>query len=111
MGFPIPDNLVGNTSDGGVDIRLLQLALPDDDYAPAFSLQLSPDLLIPFLVPCDLGHPELGIGLGDCIILTVLVAMPKTAVHEDNRPELWQYDIRAARKALVVYLVAKTLTP
>ena len=111
MGIPVPDNLLGNTGDGIVKVRFFQLALPDDDYAPAFRLQLTPYFLIPLLVPGNLGHPELSVGLGDCIILTVFVAMPEAAVYKDNRPILWQYDIRAAGKALIVYPVAKTLTP
>jgi hypothetical protein len=111
IGFPVPDNLGRNPGDGIVKVRLLQLALPDDDHAPAFSLQLSPDFLVPLLVPGNFGHPKLSVGFGNSIILTVLVAMPEAAMHEDNRSILGQNDIRPTREMLLVYPVAKTLTP
>ena len=111
IGFPTPDNLFGDTGNSRVEVRLLQLTLPDNDDAPAFSFQLSPDLLIPLLVPGYLSHPELCVGLGYSIIPTVFVAMPKASVHEDYRPILWQHDIRPARKGFVVYPVTKSLVP
>ena len=111
IGFSVPNNLTGYPVDCIFKICLFQLTLPDNDHDPAFSFQFSPDLLIPLLVPGDLGHPELGVGFGDRIILTVFVAMPKAAVNKDNCPILWQYDIRAAGKALVVHSVTKPLAP
>ena len=92
-------------------VRLFQLALPDNDDAPSFRLQLTPHLLIPLLVPGNLGHPELRVGFWDCIILTAFVAMPEAAMYKDNCPILWQYDIWPPREALIVNPVAKTLTP
>ncbi len=111
IGFPIPDNLVGNTSDGSVNIRLLQLTLPNDNNVPSFRLQLTPYFLIPLLVSCDLGHPKLLIGFRNYIILAVFMAMPEAAMHEDNRPIFGQDDIRTSRKPFVVYPVAKSLKP
>ena len=75
----ISADFISNPSDGLVKVRLLQLALPNNDYAPAFRLQLTPYFLIPLLVPENLSHPKLRVGLRDRIIFTVLVAMPETA--------------------------------
>ena len=109
--FSVPDNLGRNPGDGIVKVRLFQLALPDDDHAPAFSLQLSPDFLIPLLVPGNLCLPKFGVGLWDSIILTVLVAMPKTAVHEDGRPVFGQNDIWRPGKTIIIYSITEALTP
>ena len=97
--------------DGFFQYGLLQLTLPNDDDTPAFSLQLSPDFLIPLLVPGNLGHPELSVGLGDGIILTVFVAMPEAAMYEDNCPILWQHDIRFPGKTFIIHSVTKPLAP
>ena len=86
MGIPVPDNFTSYPVDGLFKVRLFQLTLPDNDYAPAFRLQLSPHLLVPLLVPGDFSYPELCVGFGDRIILAVFVAMPKASVYEDNRP-------------------------
>ena len=107
----VPHNLRRNPVDGFFKVRPLQLTLPDDDDAPAFRLQLSPYLLIPLLVPGNLSHPELCVGFRNRIILTVFVAMPEAAMHEDNRPIFGQDDIRTSRKPFVVYPVAKSLKP
>ena len=37
--------------------------------------------------------------------------MPKAAVYEDNRPILWQHDIRPPGESFVVYPVAKPMEP
>ncbi len=39
------------------------------------------------------------------------MAMPKAAVYEDNRPVLWQHDIRPTRATLVVYPISEPLMP
>lgn len=109
--FSVPDNFIGNPLDGFFKVSLFQLALPNDYDAPPFRLQLSPDLLIPFLVPGDFGPPELGVGFGDRIIFTVLVAMPKAAVNKDNCPILWQHDIRFPGKTFIIHPVTKPLAP
>jgi len=111
IGFSVPNNLTGYPVDCIFKICLFQLTLPDNDHDPAFSFQFSPDLLIPLLVPGNLGHPELGVGFGGRIILTVFVTMPKASVHKNDRTILGQHDIRAAGKALVVHSVTKPLAP
>ena len=75
-----------NSIDGCLQYGLLQLALPNDDDTPALSLQLTPDLLIPFLISGNLSYPELCVGFRNRIILTVFVAVPKAAVYEDCSP-------------------------
>ncbi len=37
--------------------------------------------------------------------------MPKAAMYKYSSTIPWQYDIRAAREILIIYLVTKTLTP
>ena len=85
----IAPNIRGNAINGILQYGFLQLALPNDDDIPALRLQLSPDVLIPLLIPRNLSHPEFCVGFGDRIILTVFVAMPKAAVYKDSRPILW----------------------
>lgn len=104
-------DLLSNPTDGILQYGFLQLTLPDNNDIPALCLQLAPDFLIAFLVPRYLGHPELRVGFWDRIKLTVFVAMPEAAMHEDNRPIFGQDDIRTSRKPFVVYPVAKSLKP
>ena len=111
IGIPIPDNLVGNSGDGSVEVRLFQLTLPDDDDAPPFRLQLTPDFLVSHLVPRDLSHPEFRVGLGDSIVLTVFMTMPKAAVYKDDGAVFGEDDVRGARKASIINFVAESQAP
>lgn len=111
VGLPVPYDFGSDPSDGLLKIRLFQLTLPNDDNAPAFRLKLTPDLLITFLIPRDFSYPEFGVGIGDHIILTAFVTMPKTAMHENDGPILGKDDIRPPREALVVYPIPEPLTP
>ncbi len=90
----VPHNLSRYPGDGFFKVRLFQLTFPYNDDAPTFCLQLSPDFLIPLLVPRDLCHPEFFVGLGDRIILTVFMAMPKAAMHKDDGAVFWKYNVR-----------------
>jgi hypothetical protein len=111
ISFPVPDNLGRNPGDGIVKVRLLQLTLPDDDHAPAFSLQLSPDFLVSLLVSGYLCRPKIGIGFRKMASRATFVAMPKATVHEDYRPVFGQNNIRSTGKTRVVYSISKALIP
>ena len=111
VGLPVPDDFGSDSSDGLLKVCLLQLTLPNDDNAPAFRLQLAPDFLITLLVSGNLSHPELCVGLGNGIILTVFVAMPEAAMYEDNCPILWQHDIWFPGKTFIIHSVTKPLAP
>ena len=110
-GFPVPDDFGSHSVDGLVKVRLFQLALPNDNNAPSFRLQLTPNFLIPLLVPGNLSHPELCVGFRNRIILTVFVAMPEAAMHEDNSTIFGQYEVRLAGQALVVEPIPVTPAP
>lgn len=109
--LPVPDDFGSNPSDGLLKVRFLQLALTNDNDIPTLCLQLAPDFLITFLVPCYLGRPELGIGLGNRIEFAVPVAVPEAAVDEDGGAILGKDDVRFSREFLVVYPIAKSLGP
>ena len=97
--------------DGFLQAALLQLTLPDDDDRPAFCLQLTPGVLVTLPVAGDLGGPEVGVGLGDRVILAVLVAVPEAAVDEDDGAVLGEDDVRRAGEAAVVDAVAEAEMP
>ena len=111
IGFPVLDNFGGDSGDGLLKVRFLQLALPNDDDTPSFRLQFTPYFLIPLLVSGNLCRPELGVGFGNRIIFTVFVAMPEATVYKDNRPMLLEHNIRFPGKGLFVYSIAKTVMP
>ena len=90
---------------------LFQLTFPDNDDTPLLSLQLPPYILVPFLIPPHFRHPEIGVGLGDSVMLASLMSMPETTVHEDDSSVLGKNNIRRARKSAVVYPITKTLSP
>ena len=97
--------------DGFFKGGFLELAFPDDYDRPAFGLQFAPDLLVPLMVPGDFRHPEVGVGLGDCVELAGFVAVPEAAVDEDDCAVLGKDDVWGAREALVVHSVAEAFLP
>ncbi len=106
----LPDLLLharNRISDNG----FLELTFPDDDNGPAFRLQLSPHLLVPFPVPSDLGRPELSIGLGNGVTPASIVAVPEASVHEYDRTVFRKNDVRCTREPLVVHPIAETRVP
>lgn len=107
----VPENLVADAADRLFEDGLLQLALPDDDDRPTLRLQLSPFLLIAFLIPGHLGRPEFRVGLGDSVVLAALVTVPEATVDEHHRPILWQNDVRFPRQPLFIDPVAEPKTP
>ena len=76
-----------------VQNRFLQLAFPDDDDRPAFRFQLTPHLLVAFLISCYFRHPEISVCLGDSVILATLVTMPKTTMYKYNGAVFWKNNI------------------
>lgn len=45
---------------------------------------MPPGVLVALLVTGYLSSPEVGVGLGNSVVGTILVAMPETAVNEDD---------------------------
>ena len=87
------------------------MALPNNNDEPSFSLKLAPNFLVTLLVTGDLGLPKLGVGLGYRIVLAAIVAVPKTAMDEDNGAVLGKDDVGGAGEAFVVYPVSESLVP
>lgn len=107
----VPDNFSLNAGDGVFQNGFLQLAFPDDDDGPALGFQLAPDFLVALLVPCYLGCPEIGVGLGCRGVPAVFVAIPEAAVDEDDGAVLGEDDVRGAGKAPDVHPVTETQVP
>ena len=85
-----------NTVYCAVEAGLLQLAFPDDDYAPSSSFEFAPDPLVAFLIPGDFGCPEFRVGLGNSVIPAALVTVPEAAVDEDDGVVLGENDVGSA---------------
>ena len=96
---------------GVIKASLLQFALPDNENIPSLGFQLAPGVLVALLVACYLGGPKACIGLGDRVIFAILVAVPETAVDEDDRAVLGEDDVRRAWEAAVVDAVAEAFSP
>ncbi len=94
-----------------VQNRLFQLALPDNDDIPPLGFQLSPNILVTFLILCDFRHPEIHIGLGDGIVFTPFMAVPETTVDEDDCTVLWENDIGGTRQAFIIHPIAESQMP
>ena len=107
----VVEDLCLYTADGFIQDGLLQLAFPDDDDAPAFGFELSPGLLVTLLVPSDFRRPEVGVSLGNRVVLAAFVAVPEAAVDEDDSVVFGEDDIGGAGETLVVHPVAEPQTP
>ena len=108
ISFTISDYFLLDPLNRLIHPPLLQLAFPNNDNTPPLCLQLSPDFLIPFLVSCHFGYPEIRVGFGNCVILTVFVAMPEATVDEYDRSVFWKDDVGASGEAFIVYPIAET---
>lgn len=73
--------------------RFLQFAFPDDDNRPTFRFQLTPHLLVAFLISCYFQYPKISVGFGDCVVFAPFVSMPETTVDEDSGAVLGENDI------------------
>ena len=104
-------DLGGHRRDGFREPASFEFAFPDDDDSPAFGFQLAPCVLVALLVPCYLGGPEVGVGFGDGVVLTVFVSVPEAAVDEDDGAVFGEDDVGFAGEALVVDAVAEAQAP
>lgn len=104
-------DFLGDAINRFVQNRFLQLALPDDDDRPPLGFQLSPHLLVTFLISCYFRNPEIRVGLGHSVILATLMAVPKTTVDKDDRAESGKDDVRGAGKASINHFVAESQAP
>ena len=110
-GLAVLVDLGGHCRDGFREAAALEFAFPDNDDGPAFSLQLAPGVLVALLVPCYLGGPEVGVGFGDGVVLTVFVAVPEAAVDEDDGAVFGEDDVRFAGEVSVVDAVTEAQAP
>ena len=67
--------------------------------------------MVTFLIPCNLGGPEISVGLWNSVILAALVAMPEAAVDEDYGVVLGENNVGFTWQALVIHPVAKAVVP
>ena len=107
----VAEDFCDDTPNGIFESSFLKLALPHDNDRPSFGFQLPPDFLVTRLVAGDLGCPKVRICLGDRVKLTVSVAMPETAVDEDDCSVLGKDNIGGAGKSLVIHLVTEAFSP
>ena len=111
IGTTIKTNLISDRYNGFFPAISFQFAFPGDDDCPAFGFQLAPDFLVALLVAGYLGSPEVGVGFGDRVVLTVFVAVPKAAVDEDDGAVLGEDDVWLAGEAFVVDPIAEAQAP
>lgn len=79
-------------------IAVAQLALPDDQYAPAHRLEGLDVPRVAFLVSKELGSPKRTPRLRQCGLAATGMLMPKTSVNQDHFAEGWKDNIRTARQ-------------
>ena len=110
-------------------LRWFQFALPYRDAVPAHLRQLTLLLLVPFLVPPYLRHPEVAVRLRNLAALRISkyvftplalwrgvrgetpMPMPEASIHEDACPVLPQHQVRMSRQSLIVQSVSESPTP
>ena len=98
-------------ANSAIKVLICQFAFPYDDYEPSLCLQLPPHILVPFLIPSNLLDPKGGICLGNHIVLTSLVPVPKTPVHKDHCSILWKDNIGRARKSFIIDPISESSSP
>ena len=87
-----------------------QLALPNRDAMPTHGCKFPLFVLVSDSIPLYFIPPEFHIGLGQYIILKPLMPVPETAVHENDRPILPEYQIRMPRKTRMIQPVPEPTT-
>lgn len=90
---------------------VVYLALPYNDDRPAFRFQLTPHLLVSFLISRYFRHPEIRVGLGDSVILATLVAVPEAPVDKDDGAVFGENDVGRSWKASIIHFVAESQAP
>lgn len=80
---------------------VLQLTLPDHQTLPALPPKINNSLLVPQIVAVELSIPVFRVASWPSSILTG-VAVPETAVHQDDRSVLGQHNVGLARKVATV---------
>lgn len=110
-GLAVFVDLGGHCRDGFREPASFEFAFPDNENIPSLCLKLTLSLLVSFLIPCYFGRPEVCVGLGDGIVGTIFVTMPKAAVNKDYSVILRQDNVRLAGKTLVIGAIAESQTP
>ena len=77
------------------------LAFPDHNGLPPEHAQLLGGLDVADTIPGQLWCPVVFVGLGEMAFATI-VAVPKTAVNEDDGSELRQHDIGLSREVAIL---------
>lgn len=73
---------------------VLRLTLPYDLDVPAELMEGASDPSIPLHIVAKLVFPKLGLRFRHCGLLTSLVAVPKTPVHEYRDLIFFEHDVR-----------------
>jgi hypothetical protein len=73
--------------------------LPNSDYCPVITAQLSAHKPVSFSIVEDFGIPEFLIGARP--LVTLWASMPKTSVNKNDNPFAFESEIRLAQKRLV----------
>lgn len=76
----------------------IQLAFPEDDYAPSQRLERSSGSAIAGNIALELGQPIALPGPWLSSVATAWVLVPEAAMHEDRDAMSRQDDVRRARK-------------
>ena len=83
-----------------------ELAPPDDDCVPAEVAQLDAFFDVALFVAFYLLFPEWGVALGHDKVTAIFVAVPETAVYEDDGAVFAQHYVGGAGQMLDIYAVA-----
>ena len=110
-GLAVFVDLGGHCRDCFREAAAIEFALPDDDDGPAFGFQLAPCVLVALPVPCYLGGPEVGVGLGNRVVFAGFMAMPEATVDEDDGAVFGKDDVGLAGEAFVVDTEAEAQAP
>ena len=74
---------------------------------PTHSSELALFLFITFLIPFNFLLPKVDVSLRQAEVFAILMTMPKTAVHKDDRAVFTQHQIRMTGQTWMVELIAE----
>ena len=89
---------------------MLCLAFPYNQHGPAFSFQALDVLVVPLFVPGQLWLPEIYTGFWHPGKFTSVMAVPETAVDEDDFLSTWKHQIGLPWQIGAMEAVAKPQT-
>jgi len=86
----------------GERCRIVQLAFPDDQYAPACPAKSGQGSAITLSVLGSLGLPKRGVRYGRAPTSLAGVHVPETTVDEKDSSARWHHDVGLARQISAV---------